>query len=92
MSTSARARSRNLAPRDEWSACAIFAGYVSDGRRKSVTYEEAQVWFKENGGTRLSSRGVTTVTVLGRSVRFSAKLPEETEFPKAVARLKRILA
>lgn len=61
-------------------------------RRKTVTYEEAQVWFKENGGTRLSSRGVTTVTVLSRSVRYSAKLPEETEFPKAIARLKRILA
>ena len=61
-------------------------------RRRTVTYEEAQAWFKENGGERLSSRGVTTVTVLGRSVRFSAKLPEETEFLKAVARLKRILA
>jgi hypothetical protein len=74
------------------SARRALSGYVSGERRRTLTYEEAQIWFKDNGGTRLSSRGVTTVTVLGRSVRFSAKLPEETEFPKAVARLKRILA
>jgi hypothetical protein len=81
-----------LGPAGEWPACYCGAGYIAGGTEKTVTYEEAQVWFKENGGTRLSSRGVTTVTVLGRSVRYSAKLPEETEFPKAIARLKRILA
>ncbi|HYQ43480.1 MAG TPA: hypothetical protein VER11_15975 [Polyangiaceae bacterium] len=57
-----------------------------------MTYEEAKAWFDQNHGQRIESRGVATITVTGRSVRFSSKPPEHDEFAKAVARLKRILA
>ena len=59
---------------------------------KRMTYEEAKAWFESNQGQMIESRGVATVTVLGRSVRFSSKPPERDEFIKAVSRLKRILA
>ena len=57
-----------------------------------MTYEEAKAWFESNQGQMIESRGVATVTVSGRSVRFSSKPPEQDEFVKAVSRLKRILA
>lgn len=57
-----------------------------------MTYEEAKAWFDQNQGQMIESRGVATVTVAGRSVRFSSKPPEQAEFAKAVSRLKRILA
>lgn len=57
-----------------------------------MTYEEAKAWFDSNQGQMIESRGVATVTVSGRSVRFSSKSPEQDEFVKAVSRLKRILA
>ena len=57
-----------------------------------MTYEEAKAWFAQNHGEMIESRGVATVTVAGRSVRFSSKPPEEAEFTKAVSRLQRILA
>ncbi|HYQ27717.1 MAG TPA: hypothetical protein VER04_10870 [Polyangiaceae bacterium] len=56
-----------------------------------MTYEEAKAWFEANQGQMIESRGVATVTVSGRSVRFSSKAPEQDEFAKAVSRLKRIL-
>ena len=56
-----------------------------------MTYEEAKAWFESNQGQMIESRGVATVTVSGRSVRFSSKAPEQDEFAKAVSRLKRIL-
>jgi hypothetical protein len=57
-----------------------------------MTYEEAKAWFDQNQGQMIESRGVATVTVAGRSVRFSSKPPDQDEFAKAVSRLKRILA
>jgi autonomous glycyl radical cofactor GrcA len=57
-----------------------------------MTYEEAKAWFDSNHGQMIESRGVATITVSGRSVRFSSKVPEQAEFVKAVSRLKRILA
>ena len=57
-----------------------------------MTYEEAKAWFDQNQGQMIESRGVATVTVAGRSVRFSSKLPDQEEFAKAVSRLKRILS
>lgn len=57
-----------------------------------MTYEEAKAWFDQNQGQLIESRGVATVTVSGRSVRFSSKAPDQDEFVKAVSRLKRILA
>jgi hypothetical protein len=59
---------------------------------KLMTYEEAKAWFDQNQGQMIESRGVATVTVAGRSVRFSSKPPEQDEFVKAVSRLKRILS
>ena len=59
--------------------------------RRTMTYEEAKAWFESNQGQMIESRGVATVTVSGRSVRFSSKVPEQDEFAKAISRLKRIL-
>jgi hypothetical protein len=61
-------------------------------RSGKMTYEEAKAWFDSNQGQMIESRGVATVTVMGRSVRYSSKPPEQDEFVKAVSRLKRILA
>ena len=70
-----------------------FAGWARLARAmlRRMTYEEAKAWFESNQGQMIESRGVATVTVSGRSVRFSSKVPEQDEFAKAVSRLKRIL-